>query len=56
MSAMRSVVVADHSKFGRVALARVCDLSEAGLLLTDNGIDDAVLNKLKKMQIEIETV
>jgi len=55
-AAMRSVVVADHSKFGRVALARVCDLSEAGLLLTDNGIDDTVLNKLQKMQIEIETV
>lgn len=55
-AAMRSVFVADHSKFGRIALARICDLSEAGLLITDNGIDDALLLKLKKMQIEIETV
>ena len=28
MSAARSVIVADHSKFGRVALARICDLKD----------------------------
>ncbi len=55
-SAARSVIVADHSKFGRVALARICDLKEASLLITDRGIDGDVLNRLKKLSVQIEIV
>jgi DeoR/GlpR family transcriptional regulator of sugar metabolism len=32
----RSVVVADSSKFGRRALARICSLAEISVILTDN--------------------
>lgn len=55
-SGMRGVIVADHSKFGRVALARICDLTEAAVLLTDKGIDDEMLSRLRKLSVEIETV
>ncbi|MBR5108950.1 MAG: DeoR/GlpR transcriptional regulator [Clostridia bacterium] len=56
MSAARSVIVADHSKFGRVALARICDLKEASLLLTDSGLDPDIQNRLRKMDVQLETV
>ncbi len=53
-AAMRSVIVADHTKFGRVALARICDLKEVDLLLTDTGLDQDMLNRIKKLSVEIE--
>ena len=55
-SAARSVIVADHSKFGRVALARICDLKEASLLLTDRELDPDIQNRLRKLGVHIETV
>ena len=54
--AARSVIAADHSKFGRVALARICDLQEAGLLLTDNGLDADMVSRLKKLNVQLEMV
>ncbi len=54
--AARSVIVADHSKFGRVALARICDLSEAGLILTDTGLEPEMLSRIKKLGVKVETV
>jgi len=55
-AAMRSVVVADHSKFGRVALARICNLEDVDLLITDTGLDDEMKNRLRKLSIMLETV
>lgn len=55
-SAMRSVIVSDHSKFGRVALARICQLQEADVLITDGKLDTETLQKLKKLPLEIEVV
>lgn len=55
-AAMRSVVVADHSKFGRVALARICDLEDVDLLITDTGLDEEIQNRLRKLPITLETV
>lgn len=53
---MRSVIVADHSKFGRVALARICDIRQADLILTDRGIEEEMLHRLRKLPVEIEVV
>lgn len=55
-SGMRSVIVADHTKFGRVALARICNLDEADLILTDSGLDEDMLNRIRKLPVEIELV
>ena len=55
-TASQSVIVADHSKFGRVALARICDLQEASLILTDTGLDAELLARLKKLNVTVETV
>lgn len=53
---MRSVIVADHSKFGRVTLARICDLKDADLIITDNGIEEETLRKYQKIPTVIEVV
>ncbi|MBR6185858.1 MAG: DeoR/GlpR transcriptional regulator [Clostridia bacterium] len=55
-AATHSVIAADYSKFGRVALARICDLKEAGLILTDTGTDAEFLSRLKKLGVHVETV
>lgn len=54
-AAARPVIVADHSKFGRVALARICDLRDAALVVTDSALDGEMLNRLRKMNIKIVT-
>lgn len=53
-SAMRSVAVADHTKFGRMALARVCDLKELDLLVTDSAVEPDILGRIKRLSVEIE--
>ena len=55
-SAARSVIVADHTKFGRVALARICDLREVSLLITDRGIENEALTRLKKLGVQVDVV
>lgn len=55
-AANRSVVAADHSKFGHIALARICDATDIDLLLTDDGIDPEIMTKVKKMSVSILAV
>ncbi len=53
-AAMRSVIAADHTKFGRVALARICDLKDVDLLLTDSALNPEMLARIRKLPVEIE--
>lgn len=55
-SAARGVIAADHSKFGRVALARICDLQDASLILTDTGLEGDMLLRMKKLNVPMELV
>ena len=55
-AAARSVIVTDHTKFGRVALARICDLKDVSLLITDRGVENETLNRLKKLGVPIDVV
>ena len=55
-SATHSVIVADHTKFGRVALARICDLTEADMILADTGVDGDMLGRLKKLGTHVMLV
>lgn len=47
------VFVADHSKFGRLALAKLCPLEEVRTLVTDPGLPDAFLPILEKAGVSI---
>ena len=47
-SGKRKVLLADSSKFSRKALAKICDLQEFDIFITDSGIDEAQLKILKE--------
>jgi DeoR family transcriptional regulator, aga operon transcriptional repressor len=50
------VVVADSSKIGRVAFARICEVGEVGELITDRAADPGVLAGLADAGVKVTTV
>lgn len=52
----RVVVVADSTKLGRVKFARICDLSAADLLITDDGASEEEVLTLKSAGLEVVLV
>lgn len=55
-AAQSTVFLADHDKIGRVASAFVSDAAEAGLLITDDGADEEILNELRSRGLAVELV
>jgi DeoR family transcriptional regulator of aga operon len=52
-SAGRVVVVADHSKLGRSAFARICEASQVDVLLTDAAPEDEMAAGLTERGVEV---
>jgi len=48
------ILVADHSKFGKVALVNVCPLDAVHRIVTDTGLDETVLSELKRHGTAVE--
>ena len=46
--AQRTVVLADASKIGRIALARVCTMSRVDVLITDERISDREAERIER--------
>lgn len=53
-AAARRILLADHTKFGRVALHRLAPLSDFDLIVTDAGIDEAGLRQLREADVPFE--
>jgi DeoR family transcriptional regulator of aga operon len=51
----RVVVVADSSKLGRTAFARICDLSEVDDFITDSEADPVALKELDDAGVQVTT-
>jgi DeoR family fructose operon transcriptional repressor len=49
------VIVADHTKFGRLALARLCGLDEVHRVVTDPGIPDTFRAILEAAGVSLQT-
>ena len=47
-SARQTVLVADHSKFGKTALSRVFDISRADCIITDGGADEEIMEAIRQ--------
>lgn len=47
------IIVADHSKFGRLALARLCGLQDVGRVVTDPGLPDEYRGVLEAAGVEL---
>lgn len=52
----RSVVVADSAKLGEVEVARVCDLGDVDLLVTDSGADPEIVANLRSAGLSVDVV
>ena len=50
------VVVADSSKLGQVAFARICELAEVDELITDDGADAAAVAAIEDAGVRVTTV
>jgi len=51
-SVQKVVVLADSTKFGRRGFSRICDLSEADTIITDNEVKPSFLKSMKAAGIE----
>ena len=47
-SAKKRILVADHSKFGKIALEKVGELSDVDVIVTDRGLSDEVYAQYKE--------
>ena len=54
LSARRPVVVADGSKLGEVEVAKICDLSEVSLVVTDASADPSILADLAAVGCDVQ--
>jgi DeoR family transcriptional regulator, aga operon transcriptional repressor len=54
--ASRVTVVADSSKIGKVAFARICQLGDVDELITDDGADPAAVAALEDRGVTVTTV
>lgn len=54
LAARRRVVVADASKLGETEVAKVCDLHEVGLVITDASADPAIVSGLRAGGTEVD--
>lgn len=55
-SAQHVVVLADSSKFGRRGFRRICAVEEVDRVITDTGVDAAVVKHLEEQGIEVDVV
>jgi DeoR family transcriptional regulator of aga operon len=54
--AQRTIVVADGSKIGRITLAKVADITQVDLLITDSTADHAELDRIRARGIEVRVM
>lgn len=54
--ARRPIVLADSTKLGQVAFARICGIGDVDLLITDDDAGTEVLAKFRKEGLEVDVV
>ena len=54
LNARRPVVVADGSKLGEVKVAKICDLAEVSLVVTDSSADPSILADLAAVGCDVQ--
>ena len=55
-SQLKTIVLADSSKFGKRGFGRICALDEVVQVITDSGISDHMRKSLTDMGIEVTIV
>ncbi len=52
-NAKQVIAVCDHTKFGKVALAKVADLKDLDIIITDSGIDESFIEAIENRGIKL---
>jgi len=52
----RTIIVADHTKFGIVAHGKIADIIDIDAIITDSGLDARLMDSLSNLDVEINTV
>lgn len=55
-SAKQIILLADHTKIGRVSFAKFGDLCDIDHYIVDNGIDEEVINEMREKNISVHVV
>ena len=51
--AMQTIVVCDHTKFNTVSFAKIVDLDSVDIIITDNQLDNELLEKFEEKDVKI---
>lgn len=49
----KTIVLADSSKFGRRGFAKICNLEDVDMVITDSGVPDTVRQQLEELGIDL---
>ena len=52
----KTVIVADHSKFGKVAHGRIAELQDVDLIISDEGVEPEYKKLLAELRVELSLV
>ena len=55
-AAQKVIVLADSSKFGRRGFSKICDLEAVDRIITDSGVQQMYLDRLRERGIEVTVV
>lgn len=55
-SAKEITVMADHTKFGKIAMMRVAPIERVRRIITDSGVSEATVAALREQGVEVEAV
>ncbi|MFA9398305.1 MAG: DeoR/GlpR family DNA-binding transcription regulator [Clostridiaceae bacterium] len=48
------IIVADHSKFNKITLSKICGFADIDFIITDNNIDKEILDSYKNLNLNIK--
>ncbi|KAB5289688.1 DeoR/GlpR transcriptional regulator, partial [Bacteroides stercoris] len=52
-ASLRTIILADSSKFGRRGFGKICDLNRVDVIITDSGISKAMAQSIEEIGIEL---
>ncbi|MDR1859561.1 MAG: DeoR/GlpR family DNA-binding transcription regulator [Bacteroidales bacterium] len=52
-AALRTIILADSSKFGRRGFGKICDIDKVDTIITDSGIAPATVQRIEELGIEL---
>lgn len=55
-SSDKTILVTDSTKFGKKSFSKICNLEDLDLIITDDGIDENLIKKMKEKDISISIV